>query len=40
MNIDVKIISKIFANKIQVHIKIIIHHEQVEFILGCKDLST
>jgi hypothetical protein len=34
MNVDVKILNKIPANQIQVHIKMIIHHNQVDFILG------
>jgi hypothetical protein len=37
MNTDTKLLNKILPKQIQLHNKTIIHHDQVEFILGKQD---
>lgn len=37
MNVDAKVLNKIFRNQIQQHIKIIPHHDQLVYILAMQD---
>ena len=39
MNIDAQVLKNFLANRTQLHIKKLIHYDQVGFIQGCKDSS-
>ena len=39
MNVEAKILNKILANRIQQHIKKLIHHDKLGLFQGCKDSS-
>ena len=39
INIDAKIFNKILANRIQQHVKKLLHHDQVGLFQECKDSS-
>ena len=39
INIDAKIFNKILANRIQQHVKKLLHHDQVGLFQECKDIS-
>ena len=40
INIDAKVPNKLPANQVQEHIREINHHDQADFIPGCRDGST